>query len=275
MKGTEMKRSSRRIPCSAFALLLLFASSAYAATPSSATISSSAPSVSWSGFAGPAYQHEALQLASNADASSTDGTNCDVFTLKVAPGDYTGKRAKFSVTWTLPTDDFDVYVHANTLTGSVVSQSTGSAPGNLEENTWDINGVVTQGVNDTYVVHVVYYTVGPLDPPKGTITLEAIPAIVTRTPKFVWDAKKTRLKFSKSRALYANTANSGSEPSVRIDYQGNAYVGSIRGLTGGNDIWRIDLNPNSPTFDPFLNSVVPVIDANGNVTNPTYKGQPD
>jgi len=214
-------------------------------------------------------------LSSNADASCTDGTNCDVFTLKIAPGDYTGKRARFSVTWTLPTDDFDVYVRANSLSGAVVSQSTGSAPGSLETNTWDINGVVTQGVNDTYVVHVVYYTVGPLDPPQGTITLENIPAVVVRTPKFVWDAKKTRLKFSKSRALYANTANSGSEPSVRIDYQGNAYVGSIRGLTGGNDIWRIDLNPNSPTFDPFLRSVVPVIDANGNVTNPTYKGQPD
>ena len=274
-KGTSMNRNSRRMFASAFVVFLLCAFPASAASPSSGTISSSAPSVSWNGFAGPAYQNEALLLSSNADASCTDGTNCDVYTLTIAPGDYTGKRAHFAVTWTSPADDYDVYVHAGGLGGAVVSKSAGSPPATIEENTWDINGVVTQGVNDTYTVHIVYYTVGPLDPYHGNVSLENIPTVVVRTPKFVWDAKKTRLKFSKSRALYANTANSGSEPSVRIDYQGNAYVGSIRGLTGGNDIWRFDLNPNSATFDPFLRNAVASIDANGNVTNPTYKGQPD
>ena len=247
-----------------------------AATPSSGTISSTITSVSWNGFAGPAVSDDQINQTSTGDANCTDGTNCDTFTLKIAPGDYTGKRVRFAVTWTSPVDDYDVYVHAGAgYAGPIVSQSPSSPPGTIEQNTFDINGVVTQGVNDTYTVHVVYFTVGPLDPYHGVLSLENIPTVVVRTPKFIWQQSKTRLKFSKSRALYANTTASGSETSVRVDYKGNAYVGSIRGLTGGNDIWRIDLDASSPTFDPFLRSVMPAIDADGNVTNPAWKGQPD
>jgi len=259
----------------AISLSLMTIAPAFAATPSGGTLSMNSSTVTWQGFAGPAYQNEALTLSGNADLSCSDGTNCDVYTLTLAPGDYTGKRAHFSVTWTSPVDDYDVYVHAQSLTGAVVSSSAGSPPSSLEDNVWDINGVVTQGVNDRYIVHVVYYTVGPLDPYNGKVTLENIPAVVVRTPKFVWGTK-TRLKFSKSRALYGTGMSSGSEPSARVDYQGNAYVGSIRGLlSGGDDFWRLDLNPNSATFDPFLRGALWSIDADGNITNPAYKGQPD
>ena len=270
-----MNRSRRRsISISTSILLLLFALPLLAATPSGGSISPTATSVSWNGFPGPAYQTEALTLASNADASCSDGTNCDVFTLTIAPGDYTGKRAHFAVTWTSPADDYDVYVHAGSLSGPVVSQSVSGPPSTIEENIWDINGTVTQGVNDKYVVHVVYYTVGPLDAYHGAVSLEDIPAVVVRTPKFVWGSK-TRLKFGKSRALYADGTATGFEPSVRVDYKGNVYVGSIRGVPAGNDLWRFDLDPTSATYDPFLRAATSSIDANGNVTNPAYKGQPD
>ena len=251
------------------------AASSYGASPSTGTITPVAGStVVWDGFPGPAFISDAITLSSNADANCTDGSNCDVFTLKLAPGDYTGKRAHFQVTWTLPTDDYDVYVRAGSLSGPVVSKSAGSPPASIEENLWDLSGVVTAGVNDTYIVHVVYFTVGPLDAYHGKVTLESIPPVIVRTPKFV-RGNKTKLAFSKSHSLYANGTTSGLEPSTRIDPAGNAYVGSIRGLTGGNDVWRIDLNPNSATFDPFLNRVGVSIDANGNVTNPPYKGQAD
>src|SRR5437899_2817946 len=138
-----------------------------AATPSSGTVTPVAGSTTaWDGFPGPAVIPDALTLSSNA------GTNCDVFTLKLAPGDYTGKRAHFQVTWSIPTDDYDVYVRAGSLSGSVVAKSAGSPPSTIEQNVWDINGVVTAGVNDTYIVHVVYYTVGPLDPYHGTLAIE-------------------------------------------------------------------------------------------------------
>src|SRR5205807_821707 len=53
------------------------------------------------------------------------------------------------------------------------------------------------------------------------------------------------------------------------------YVGGIRGLLGGTDLWRFDLNPSSPTYDPFLTAATPQFDASGNVNNPAWKGQPD
>src|SRR5438477_821747 len=77
-------------------ILFVFAIPAIAATPTSGTISSSATSVAWNGFPGPAYSDDATNPlgSSTADAGCTDGTNCDVFTLKIVPGDYTGKRIR-------------------------------------------------------------------------------------------------------------------------------------------------------------------------------------
>src|SRR5256885_644338 len=76
---------------------------------------------------------------------------------------------------------------------------------------------------------------------------------------------------SRSRALYALGGGQDVEPSVRVDYQGNAYVGAIRGLTGGNDLWRFDLTPSSATYDPFLTAATPVWRADGTLSNPAYK----
>jgi hypothetical protein len=261
----------------AIAFTILLSVPAFAASPTGGSVTATTGSTAaWDGFPGPAYSNDNLSplSASTADANCTDGTNCDTFTLTLAPGDYTGKRARVSITWTIPADDYDVYVHAGSNSGAVVTKSAGSPPSTLEANTWDINGVVTQGVNDKFTVHVVYFTVGPLDAYHGTVSIENIPSVVVRTPKFVWGSK-TRMKFSRTRPLYGNGTATGSEPSIRTDYQGNVYVGSIRGVPGGNDLWRLDLNPNSPTFDPFLRAGSAFIDANGNVTNPTYKGQPD
>src|SRR5205807_10500471 len=96
----------------------------------------------------------------------------------------------------------------------------------------------------------------------------------TRTSNFV-TGSKTGIAFSHSRSLYAFGAGQDVEPNVRVDYQGNAYVGGIRGLAGGNDLWRFDLNPSSPTYDPFLTAGTPVWSADGTVSNPAWKGQPD
>lgn len=52
------------------------------------------------------------------------------------------------------------------------------------------------------------------------------------------------------------------EPSIRVDIEGNCYVGGIRGVPAGVDLWRFDLDPGSPNFDPGLQE-------------PVYLGQPD
>ena len=70
------------------------------------------------------------------------------------------------------------------------------------------------------------------------------------------------ITFSNSIPLKAPVALRDGEPSNRTDFAGNAYVGAIRGFPAGVDIWRFDLNPLSPSFDP-------------NMRVPIFRGQPD
>ena len=181
---------------SAIAVFALSLTPAFAATPAGGTLLPSAGSTaSWDGFPGPAVSNDQINQTNTGDAGCTDGTNCDTFTLKLAPGNYTGLRVKFAVSWTLPTDDYDVYVHSANNSGPLVSKSAGSPPSSIETNVFDINGTVTAGVNDTYTVHVVYFTVGPLDAYHGVVSVEKIPTTLVRTPIYVW-GNKTKLKFS-------------------------------------------------------------------------------
>ena len=265
-------RGAARFPCGvvAAALALTWSSFTNAAAPSSATLSLTSGPVSWDGFS------SAAAGSPDGEATCVEGTNCDTFTLTLAPGDYRAKRVRYKATWTNQLNDYDVYVHLGSVSGPVLTPANGGPPSTAEEDTFDVNAVVTAGGNDTYTVHVVYYAVVAADPYHGVLSLEPIPVITTptRTAKFV-TGPKTGIGFSRSRALYAFGASQDVEPSARVDYQGNAYVGGIRGLTGGNDLWRFDLNPASPTYDPFLTAATPEWSGSGAVKNPAWKGQPD
>ena len=81
---------------------------------------------------------------------------------------------------------------------------------------------------------------------------------------------KSGIRFSKNRTVWAPAAGRDGEPSIRVDYQGTAYVGAIRGLTGGNDLWRFDLNS-----DPMMRTATARFDPNGIPFNPAWMGQPD
>src|SRR5882672_6627451 len=251
-------------------LAMTFSALMRADAPSSETLSPTSGPVAWDGFS------SAAAASPDGEATCIEGTNCDAFTLTLAPADYRGKRVRVKVSWSNQLNDYDVYVHQGGLNGPVVSPQNGGPPATAEESTFDVNALVSAGVNDTYTIHVVYYAVVALDPYHGVASVEAIPTTTaaTRTASIV-TGPKTGIAFSRSRALYAFGAGQDVEPNVRVDYQGNAYVGGIRGLTGGNDLWRFDLNPASATYDPFLTAATPVWSADGSVSNTAYKGQPD
>jgi hypothetical protein len=236
---------------------------ARAATPASGTLSSTSGSTAWDGFS--------ALVASSPDGEATciDGTNCDAFRLTVAAGDYTGKRVHYRISWTNQLNDFDLYFHGSD--GSSFAGPNGGAPSTAEDGTFDVNKVLA--ADTTYTVHIVYFTVAG-EGYHGTASIEAIPATPTRTAIVVANSKNGPA-FSHSRALYAFGAGQDVEPSARVDYQGNAYVGAIRGLTGGNDLWRFDLNASSPTYDPFMLAATPQWSVDGSVSNPAWKGQPD
>src|ERR1044071_5372889 len=110
-----LHRTTRRISIATSLFLLSCALPIFAATPSSGTLGASTTSVSWNGFPGPAYQNEALTLSSNADASCTDGTTADVSGVNPARGDSPDRPRHFAVSGPRPPDDYDVYVHAASL----------------------------------------------------------------------------------------------------------------------------------------------------------------
>ena len=233
-----------------------------AATPSSGILGVTTP-LTWQGFPGPG-------ASPDGETTCVENTTCDTFTFTVVPGDYTGKRVRFRITWQNELNDYDVYVHQGSNAGPEVGRAGDGAPEVVEENTFDLNQPVVAGVNDRFTVHTVYFVVGPSDPYQGRLTIEDIPDTPQRTATFVLGSK-TGIRFSRSRTLSPG-AGQDVEPSLRVDYKGTAYAGGIRGLTGGNDIWRFDLNPASATYDPHLASATAKFDAAGSADNPACEG---
>jgi len=243
-------------------LFAVVSSNARAATPASGTMTPNSSPATWQGFG-------AVAAAPQGEASCTEGSNCDTFTLTLAPGDYTGRRIRFKITWSNQFNDYDLYIHAGTVAGPILASSTAGIPETSEEATVDINRVVTAGVNDTFAVRTVYFQIVTSDPYHGSAALETIPSTPPRVASYV-PGSKIGLSFSRSRTTYAHGAQRDLEPSARVDFQGNAYAGAIRGLSGGDDLWRFDLNS-----DPFLRAASASLDINGFIINPAYKGMPD
>ncbi len=225
---------------------LLGGTAAQGATPSSGSLTPGNPTVTWTGN----------PVGANANESTcVDGVTCDVYTLTLAPGDYTGKRIAINTSWLVPANDYDLYVHAGTLSGPIVTQDGNGAPNTAENGSIPIDPPVVTTAR-VYVVHMVAFSVAPGDPYTGVASLA--PESAPRFPTYLPGS----LTFSENVALKIPVAAQDGEPSVRVDVRGNCYVGGIRGVPAGVDLWRFDLNPQSPTFDPGMQ-------------NPAYLGQPD
>jgi PKD repeat protein len=96
----------------------------------------------------------------------------------------------------------------------------------------------------------------PTPTPTATPTPTPTPGLIT--PVY----EKGGITFSPNVALRAPVTGRDGEPSLRVDKFGNAYIAGIRGVPAGVDLWYVDLNPNSTTYDPLMR-------------NPIYRGQPD
>ncbi len=181
------------------------------------------------------------------------GVSCDTLHLVIAPGNYTGKRVSIAIDWLVPANDFDMYCFKDYVDGSEVGISNGPPPGTHEEVPIILDSVI--GTSRTIAIEVVSSTTTP-EQVQGTVTLAALPAPRTAIPQV------PTAYFSPNVTLLAPGAGRDCEPSVRVDVRGNCYAGGIRGVPGGVDVWRFDLNPTSPTYDPQMRS-------------PFYLGQPD
>ena len=249
---SKLRSVPRRVAllCAAAAIgALASATSVHAADPAAGTLDPTiGTKVTWTGTGtGP---------ASEGEATCVDGVNCDVFTLTVTgqPSDYVGKAIKVDLDWAQGANDFDLVIRKDSVDGPVVGSSGNGAPSS-EEST-GINPAATG--TGVYIVRVVYFAFPvPVDQYKGTAETVSRPA--ERPASYL---KGGGIQFSPNVTVKApNTVRDG-EPSSRTDFQGNYYIGGIRGVPAGVDLWNIDLNPNSPQYDPLLR-------------NPIYRGQPD
>jgi len=218
-----------------------------ASAPTAGTIGTGGPALAWTGTA-------TATGAANGESSCVEGVNCDSFTLTVSgqPSDWAGKFIPVSINWTIPADDYDLYIHKGGLTGPVVTSSANGAPGTSEMASIT---PATMGVG-TYTVHVVYFTTASAgDQYKGSAS---VAASVARNASYTLGG----FTFGNDVPLRDPATTSDSEPSNRTDIRGNAYISGIRGFPAGVDLWYFDLNPASLTYDP-------------NLRNPLYRGQPD
>ncbi|HYX29396.1 MAG TPA: hypothetical protein VE863_12600, partial [Pyrinomonadaceae bacterium] len=237
-----------------------------AASPASGTLATTGPVAPFTGtWTGTATGGS----SPNGESTCVEGTNCDTFRLTVAPGDYTGKQISIKISWGIPANDYDLYIHKCPTTASTIAQcnagptaaqgENGGAPGTSDGAAIDPGGVVAAATD--YTVHVVYFTVAP-DQYQASATLES-KTTATRAATYITGG----MSFSPSVAVKAPVANRDGEPSNRTDVQGNHYSVGIRGFPAGVDLWYNDLRPTvnnaaNPNFDAYLRNYI-------------YRGQPD
>src|SRR5688572_3298841 len=151
------------IPAAAFA----------ATTPSSATLSPSNPSVTYTG--GP-FQHSnpSSPLGENPPVCTPDICSEFALTISIPATDTSSYRARVVVSWTSSgtttqgssTSDYDLYVYLPNVTGTKVGQGPGTV--NPEEASFPV-------ANGTYTIYVVPYDVSPTVPFTASVSIQAIP----------------------------------------------------------------------------------------------------
>ena len=218
---------------------------ARAATPESVSLTPSSPAATFT---------TSLIGGVGLDGSNCqEDVSCDTVGVVLQAGDYTGKNLKIAIDWLVTANDFDVYAFRDGLGGPAVGESHDPPPGTHEEIVVSIDGVLASPRR--YVLHVVASTASP-EQVHGTLSF-VLPPPARHALTAAAD-----VRFSPNVTVMAPGASRDCEPSLRVDLRGNTYVGGIRGVPAGVDLWRFDLDPSSPTYDPQLRA-------------PTYLGQPD
>jgi hypothetical protein len=260
------------VACVAAALLFLSPQlrgirTAKAATPASGAIAPTGPVPTFTGT----WTGTASGTGANAhEADCVEGVSCDTFRLTVAPGDYTGKLVKLKIEWAVVANDYDIYVHKCPTDASTNDQCNATTPvAQVTSASPDSGGQENTAIDPAntglgaYTIRVVYSLVATpgADQYKGTASIGA--KSEPRTATYVSGG----IGFTPSVTLKAPVTSRDGEPSNRTDKFGNHYVGAIRGVPAGNDLWYVDLRPTvggnpNPNYDPFMR-------------NWAYRGQAD
>ena len=167
---------------------LLTQRTAEASNPTQGTLTLSSAPITWQGTAvgGGATGDPAGGLLSSEDMC-VEGVTCDTFVLTIGgtPQDWinAGKLVNVHLGWTIPAQDFDVYIHKGSVNGPIVASSgNGVTNGILLREDAELDPSKTAVGTGTFYVHVVYWTAVAADQYQATASVMAIPAPPSPTP---------------------------------------------------------------------------------------------
>jgi hypothetical protein len=178
--------------------------------------------------------------ASVGETTCVEGINCDTYALNVSSGSWAGKIIAIKITWTIPANDYDLYVHFDANNDGVLDSSdpvVGSAgdgaPETEEATTIDPSST---GVG-RYFVHAVCFSVTPGDQYHGTATVQNKPA--ARNATYL----KGGITFSSSVTVKAPVADAMASRAAEQTSLGitmsRAFVEFPRVLTSGISIYAL------------------------------------
>jgi hypothetical protein len=206
---------------------------AEASNPSTATINTTSSPITWKGtaLAGGATGDPLIGLVTSEDMC-IEGTSCDTFTLTIGGtvSDWVNakKLVHVHLGWTLPTQDFDVYIHRGDLNGPIVANSgNGATNGILTSEDADLDPSSPSVGTGTFAVHVVYWTATAADQYTATASVENVPAppppTGTPTPTIEPDGTPRFYNYQAPPGV----ADNAGEPSIGVNWNGERVNGGI------------------------------------------------
>ena len=151
VKTSRHFAASFLIVCAVALLSFLIANRSQSAAPTSGTLTPSSGSLNWTGTAIGGTSPE-------GETSCVEGVTCDTFvlTLSGTPADWIGKKAQVVISWPNAGDDYDVYIHKDTVSGPVVGSS---AAGGAGPEVVPLDPQIPSIGTGTFYVRVVYWLV--------------------------------------------------------------------------------------------------------------------
>jgi hypothetical protein len=166
-------------------LALVTGPTVHASNPASGTLTLNSPPITWKGTAlGGGAQNDLGLGVFGAEDLCQEGVTCDTYTLTISgtPADWANakKLAHVHLGWTLPSQDFDLYIHKGDLSGPVVANSgNGATNGILTSEDADLDPSSPSVGTGTFAVHVVYWAATAADQYTATAGVTDVPATGT------------------------------------------------------------------------------------------------
>lgn len=207
--------------------------SVHASNPNSGSIGLTSAPVTWQGTAtaGGAVGDPLLGLVT-AEDMCIEGKTCDTFTLTIngtAPDWVNAKKVvHVHLGWTIPVQDFDMYIHKGDINGPVVANSgNGATNGILGSEDADLDPSSPSIGTGTFAVHVVYWSATAAEQYTATASVENVPAPPPPGPTATPVTEPVGTPRFYSYLAPAGVADDAGEPSIGVNWKTERVNGGI------------------------------------------------